>query len=311
MAGPAGATDPDIYVPTPVAGNPALKAAARAEVEPPGADATDAILLPATDPLVDKRLVFKRLRRVVLDPGHGGGNLGAVGFFGVREKVLTLEVARVVAAFIEKHSNLEVRLTRHGDADIALRERPRLANRWQGDALVSIHANASPNPEVHGVEAWFLKAETSRALSRELVARDEGLSDGKRHLKMPWSVEGIVAELNFARAHAQSQHLAIALRRAARRALPDVRFRGVYQARFAVLKEATMPAVVFEIGYLTHPDEGRALLLRERQLQIARTVLLALADLDARQVDVSGEPPPGSTAAKRLARPRSGTVATR
>ncbi len=221
-----------------------------------------------------------RVRHVVIDPGHGGDNLGAVGYHGVREKALTLEVALRVKAYIEHHSDVRVTLTRDRDVSLGLRERPRLANSWSADALISIHCNASFESRHEGIEIWFLNANASDEVSRELIAREEGLDDGRQELDLPWSVESIVADLGYAKAHKRSQDFAEGLRSGLRRARPRTRFRGIRQARFGVLKEAKMPAVVLEIGYLTHPKEGLDLLRDETQTAFARGILWGLIAFD-------------------------------
>lgn len=226
-------------------------------------------------------LHLAQVRRLVLDPGHGGDNLGALGTAGIREKALTLEAAQHIAAWIRKHSDVEVLLTREKDVGVELRQRPRLANDWQADALISVHANAHPEGEAQGMEVFFLAADASAEAAQQLVQREEGavVLPGA---KAAWSVGGIKADMALAAAHARAQAFALALGNALQSVRKKVRFRGVRQAPFGVLKEAQMPALVLELGYITHVDEGPALLDPVVHEQFAQAILQALQELDKR-----------------------------
>ena len=223
------------------------------------------------------------IRRIVLDPGHGGDNLGTVGVVGVREKALALDIARRIASYLRAHSNLEVLLTRDADVGIDLRRRPRMANELGGDAFISVHANAHEAGEAHGMEVFFLAADSAEEATRQLIETEEGIHPEDKTAALPWSVLGIVSDLGLTAAHARSEMLALSVADGLQRARPSARFRGVRQAPFGVLKEAKMPAIVLEVGYLTHPQEGRALLEPAVQTQFAQGILLGLVELDRPQ----------------------------
>ncbi len=235
---------------------------------------------PARDRLFPKPAELSHIQHIVIDPGHGGDNLGALGYHATQEKALTLEVSKFITAFIQRHSNVRVTMTRHVDRAIALRERPRQANALKADALISLHCNASPNPKIQGMEVWFLDANASAGVVHELVRREEGLPERGAAAVLPWTIGGILSEMRYAAAHRRSQLLAHALAKGLKRGRPGARFRGVRQAPFGVLKEALMAAVVLEIGYITHPKEGRALLEHQAHLELARGVLLGLVEMD-------------------------------
>jgi len=272
--------------PTPVAVRivpaPVRAAAMRpAGAATPGAPTLKAAPLP--DPFFPTPVHLNRIRRVVLDPGHGGENLGTVGVVGVREKALALDISLKIAAFLRAHSNVEVQLTREADVAIDLRKRPRIANDLGGDAFISVHANAHEGVEAHGMEVFFLAADAAEQATRRLIEAEEGIEPETKTAVLPWSVQGIVADLGLTAAHARSELLALAVADGLQRARPGVRFRGVRQAPFGVLKEARMPAIVLEVGYLTHPQEGRALLDPAVQNQFGQGILLGLAELDRPQ----------------------------
>lgn len=230
--------------------------------------------------LFPKPLHLQHVRRLILDPGHGGDNLGALGAAGVREKALTLEIARHVAQFIRQHSDADVQLTRETDVAIDLRQRPRKANELKGNAFISIHTNAHETGEATGMEVFFLSADASADSVRQLIEREEGIAPDLPTAMLPWSVSSIVAEMGHTVALNRSQDWAVALADGLQKVRPRARFRGVRQAPFGVLKEAQMPAVVLEVGYITQLAEARALLDERTHTQFGAAILLAMQALD-------------------------------
>lgn len=233
-----------------------------------------------------QRLQLRHVKRLVLDPGHGGSNLGTVGALGLREKVVCLTAAKNIAKWLRDNSNVDIVLTREDDRDIALRERPRMANQLAGDALISIHANAHDKTapgqvDAHGIEVFFLAADASAEANRALIEREEGIDPLAATAELPVSVRSIVDEMALATAHRRSQVFGAGLAQALERGIPTARFRGLRQAAFGVLKEARMPALVLELGYLTHPQEGPSLRDQAKHEQFARAILQALVVLDA------------------------------
>ena len=285
----------------PMLGLPMLGLAVAISVagQPLSADAADrpvvaTMLSQVPQEPAEKKYNLKHVRRVVLDPGHGGDNLGALGSAGIREKVLCLDVAKRAAAWLTAHSDVEVLLTRERDSAVELRQRPRLANDWRADALISIHANAHETGEASGMEVFFLAPEASAEATKLLVEREEGIRPADATAGLSWSVGGILSDLDLAAQHRRSEQLALALGEALKFTRPAARFRGVRQAPFGVLKEARMAAVVLEIGYLTHPVEAPELTNPATQDQFGRAMLRALIALD-KQLGVEaqrlGQPP--------------------
>lgn len=251
-----------------------------------------------------KRVMLKHVRRIVLDPGHGGDNLGALGSAGIREKELCLDVAKRIATWLTTHSDVEVLLTRERDVAVELRQRPRLANDWRADALVSVHANAHEAGEASGMEVFFLAADASAEAARALVEREEGIHAADATAGLAWSVGGILSDLELAAQHQRSEWLALALGEALKSARPAARFRGVRQAPFGVLKEARMAAVVLEIGYVTHPTEAPQLTDPAVQDQFGRAMLKALMALDKQMAAQAQAQRPAAPKGKRPARGR-------
>ena len=194
-----------------------------------------------------------QLRRVMLDPGHGGKDPGASAH-GVREKDVVLDIAQRLRQHLSARG-VEVLMTRDDDTFIALGERTRLANQRGADLFLSIHANASRNRNAHGVEAYYLreKADGSAwawAASGEFDAPVPAaeLGASSRTLK------AILWDLAHAEDRRESVELSMRLCRTLREEL-QARSRGVRGARFQVLRTAAMPAVLLEVGYLTNTAE--------------------------------------------------------
>ena len=211
---------------------------------------------------------------VVLDPGHGGDKEGALGPGGAREKDLALQIARRVAAHLRRRGD-RVILTRSGDVAVPLARRAALANAEHADLFVSIHLNAMPGPArqaTHGVETYFLSADASDASATAVAAREN--ADRLAGEPAPGrgdTVSAILQDLADTEALAESSRLAYALhdRLVAALAASD---RGVKQAPFYVLAGARMPAVLLELGFLSHAAEGRKLSAPAYQERVARAI---------------------------------------
>lgn len=204
------------------------------------------------------------LRTVVVDPGHGGHDVGAVGRLGILEKDVNLAVARELRRFLRRESDLEVVLTRERDEHVELADRAETANRESGDIFLSLHCNSWFNEGAHGLETYFLSP--ARSDWAKSVEAKENAAAGE-----PEDVEFIVWELVQNRFIASSSRLAETIQSEVTDdlGLPD---RGVRQAGFRVLVGAYMPAVLIELGFLSHPREERRLGERDYQRQLAASI---------------------------------------
>ncbi|MBK8165676.1 MAG: N-acetylmuramoyl-L-alanine amidase [bacterium] len=226
--------------------------------------------LTAGDPLpgLDSDAPLSRpLRTVVIDPGHGGGDTGAIGRQGTMEKDVNLAVARELKQYLEREGNLRVVLTRQRDESLDLDGRAEAANAADGDLFISLHCNSWFDEQAQGFETWFLSPAGSD-WARSVEAVENGSTAGGRE---PGDVEFIVWELVQNRYISESSRFAEFLQARASRALglPD---RGVRQAGFRVLVGAFMPAVLVELGFLSHADEERRLGDRGYQRLLARAI---------------------------------------
>ena len=192
--------------------------------------------------------------RIVIDAGHGGHDPGAQAR-GVVEAELVLDVALRVEKLLQKVPGVEVVLTRRTDEFIALQERTAIANREGADLFLSIHANASPSAQVHGIETYFLNFASN--LSAAAVAARENAASGQGMNALPDIVKAIALnnKLDESRDFAtQIQHTMVEHLRSSNKTIKDL---GVKQAPFVVLIGASMPSVLAEIGFLTNPQEAK------------------------------------------------------
>lgn len=199
----------------------------------------------------------REIRRVVLDPGHGGHDPGAVGPHGLREKDVTLDVAHRAAPLLAREVGVSTLLTRDVDAFVPLDERAARANAFNADLFISIHMNSSPDSAARGIMTFVL--DSSRDESEAQVAARENASTAAAAAELANSLSGIES----ASLRAASKLFADLLQRAAgaslRQLYPDVEDHGVQRAGFYVLAGATMPAVLFEGSFISNPVESRRL----------------------------------------------------
>jgi N-acetylmuramoyl-L-alanine amidase len=239
----------------------------------------------AAAPAAAQRSADAPRRLVVIDAGHGGVDPGARGPGGAREKDITLAVARRLAALLREDRSLEVRLTRDRDTLIALRDRPRMANRWRGEGgrgdrpalFLSIHANAHRSRAARGYETYFL-SEAKTEDARRVAAMENAAEQYEEPDSGPADELGfILADLrqNLYLRESSGWAELIQQRLGAVHPGPD---RGVKQAGFMVLNGAFMPAVLVELGFITHGAEERLLAHPERQQELARQLARAVAD---------------------------------
>lgn len=225
-----------------------------------------------------------RYRLIVIDPGHGGENEGAVGVGAIHEKYLTLELAYALRDALEaRYPQARVVLTRYWDREVGLQERTLWANAIEADVFVSLHYNAATHDRAVGYETYFLASEamaqTAEAGNRRKQAATVCQKQAFRALDRARVQGDLATRALLAPAHEQSQALATLVQGALARELSSVN-RGVKEANFAVLRGARMPAIVVESGFLTHPEEGLAVLAADHRAAVVRALVDALVAFD-------------------------------
>jgi N-acetylmuramoyl-L-alanine amidase len=190
--------------------------------------------------------------RVVIDPGHGGHDPGALGK-GLTEAELVLDVALRLEKRLSNEPGLEVTLTRRTNVYIPLEERTAIANRQNADLFISIHANASRNSAATGIETYYLSFASSPE-AEAVAARENSASEREMH-HLPDMIRAIALnnKLDESRDLAGMVQEAMATR--LRRTNKNLRSLGVKKAPFVVLIGAAMPSVLAEISFVTNPQE--------------------------------------------------------
>jgi N-acetylmuramoyl-L-alanine amidase len=194
-----------------------------------------------------------KIRRIVVDPGHGGKDPGAVGVKGTMEKDVALAIGTKLADKIRHELGIDVVMTRSTDVFIPLQERTSIANKVGADLFISIHANASPNRSTAGIESYYLNlAKTEKAA--QLAALENGTSLEKVSL-----LQAVLFDLMANYKLNDSAHLAEDVQKALCKKVSSryqgIRSLGVKQGPFFVLVGATMPSILVETAFLSNEME--------------------------------------------------------
>jgi N-acetylmuramoyl-L-alanine amidase len=212
------------------------------------------------------------IRTVVIDPGHGGAEVGAKGPGGTLEKDVTLAIGRKLRSALANGLGVQAFLTRDKDQELALDDRTAVANNYKADLFVSIHANASAARGARGSEVYFLSYQASDEESRRLASSEGGEI-------VPGTAAAGTSDLALILWDmAQAEHLeeSSALATRINEELAEVtgsQGRGIKQAPFRVLVGAGMPAVLVEIAFISNAEEEK--LLRSEDYQNKVTAALA------------------------------------
>ena len=215
---------------------------------------------------------------VVIDAGHGGIDVGAIGASEKYEKNLVLAYARELRAALNATGEFEAILTRSDDRYIALRERVRIADSLGGDIFLSLHADANPSRKVRGASVYTLSENASDKEATALAAR-ENRSDilaGIDLTEHTGTVSKILIDLSQRDAINSSQDYAEILVREFRAGEVQTLQRAKRSAGFAVLKSPNMPSVLVEIGHLSNPDEERYLHSKEGRKAVIEALVASL-----------------------------------
>ena len=202
------------------------------------------------------------IRTIVLDPGHGGKEVGAVGANGLMEKDLTLALCRRLADALSARTGARVILTRDDDSLVSLDQRTAIANQYKADLFLSVHLNSAVVKDAKGSETYFLSLEASDELARRAAETENASASaapaGSSDLKL------ILWDLAQQAYLDESSKFAQAIQEEMN-AATGVSNRGVKQAPFKVLIGATMPAALVEVGFISNPEEEAKLQSAEFQ----------------------------------------------
>lgn len=202
--------------------------------------------------------VLKGLRRIVIDPGHGGKDPGALGRRGTKEKFVVQDIARRLKKSLEK-KGIDIVMTRDSDKFVTLEKRTEIATQEKADLFVSVHANSSPVRRVSGVEVW-----SGRKLSD--VEKQEKPRQNNHHLffdklamkKNVPDVKNIVSDMLYGYKQEESRKLSSFVSKRLASKL-QARNRGAKQSGFFVLRNTLVPAILVEVGFLSNSREEKLL----------------------------------------------------
>ncbi|HLJ48880.1 MAG TPA: N-acetylmuramoyl-L-alanine amidase [Bryobacteraceae bacterium] len=199
------------------------------------------------------RALGLKIRRIVIDAGHGGHDAGSSGPGGMQEKDLVLDVAKRLGALIEQRMGSEVIYTRSDDTFVPLEQRTEIANRNKADLFLSIHANSSSLRTATGIETYYLNFTTSKT-ALEVAARENATSE-----KSIYDLQDLVQKIALKDKVDESREFASRIQSSLYSSTVHnaghARDRGVRKAPFIVLIGASMPSVLAEIGFISNPHD--------------------------------------------------------
>lgn len=213
---------------------------------------------------------------VVIDPGHGGKDPGAIGPHRTQEKDLTLAIARVLKNTLNQQPGIKAMLTRQGDYYIGLRERLKIARRYEADLFISIHADAFIQKDSYGVSVFALSERGATSEAVRWLAEKENYSElGGVNLKALDDASGMVRTvlLDLSQTATINSSLKIGkqvLNNLSR--MTKLHYRRVEQARFMVLKSPDIPSILIETGFISNPSEEQNLADFSYQKKLAMAI---------------------------------------
>ncbi|HQA04262.1 MAG TPA: N-acetylmuramoyl-L-alanine amidase [Thermodesulfovibrio thiophilus] len=213
-------------------------------------------------------------RTIVIDPGHGGKDPGAIGPTGLKEKDVVLDVALKVRELLKSDPQYDIVLTRDQDIFIPLNKRTEIANKINADLFISIHANASTNSYARGVETYLLNWTDDEEAIR-VAARENAISV-KKMKQLKGELGFMLASLEREAKRDDSVRLAGYIHNSMADELKNDFSRhnnGVKQALFYVLVGAQMPSCLLEISYISNPEEERLLDDESYRMKIAQSLV--------------------------------------
>ncbi|MHB2009357.1 MAG: N-acetylmuramoyl-L-alanine amidase [Acidobacteriaceae bacterium] len=222
------------------------------------------------------RVLGLRVRRIVIDAGHGGHDSGTIGPDGVEEKDIALDVALRLGHLLQQRLGAEVIYTRRTDRFVPLEERTAIANAAHADLFLSIHANSSSDPEVRGVETYFLNF-TASPDAMAVAGREN--ADSNRSV---YELSDLVRKITLSDKIDESREFAGDVQQQLYGGLlsgnPGMKNRGVKQAPFVVLIGAQMPSILAEISFLTNPEDAAELARPTYRERLAEALYRGVAE---------------------------------
>ena len=218
-----------------------------------------------------------KIKTIAIDAGHGGRDPGAIGKNGLREKNITLDIARRLAVLVKDRLGCNIVMTRDRDVFIPLEERPAIARMKGADLFVSIHINASPKRKTRGIETYVQSLTASDREAMATAARENAMST-KKLSELKSELDRIFADLTRDDKIEESLYLADAVQgslisslKPVNRHADDLKAK-VKRAFFYVLINTEMPSILAEVGFISNPDEEKLLRKESYRQSIAEAL---------------------------------------
>ena len=235
------------------------------------------------DPLFKKvypqrRIPITKIKKVVIDAGHGGTDPGSIGRRGLREKVANLDIAKRLSSLL-KSGGLEVVMTRSSDTSVSLERRVAIANNSGADLFISIHSNANRVRSLNGFEVYYVSPEVSDSKRALYSAQHEALDLNRNCFASSpsFNLKAILWDMIYTSDRAESLRLSQYVCRAIDRNL-NTKVLGVKGGPFYVLKGVHMPAILIEVGYLSNAQEERLIRNNYYREQLAEGIVQGVSN---------------------------------
>ena len=211
-----------------------------------------------------------KILKIVIDPGHGGKDPGAIGPNGEREKDITLAVGKMLARRLNS-KGLKVFMTREDDIFIPLDQRTAFANKKKVDLFISIHVNANENESLQGVETYFLNLTTDASSNK--VAERENVMVSKSMNDLQFIIRDLMLNARINESSRFASSIQNSIISSLEKSGYERKNNGVKQAPFYVLMGARMPSILIEMGFITNASECRLLQKKSHQETIVNGII--------------------------------------
>jgi N-acetylmuramoyl-L-alanine amidase len=212
------------------------------------------------------------VRRVVIDPGHGGKDYGAPGYIkGVHEKKVVLQIAKLLKKMLQEQVKCDVVMTRSSDRYLSLEERTAIANTQNADLFISIHTNASTDHRAHGIETYILNLATDDEAIR--VAAMENSTSARNISDLDSILQDLMTNAKVNESTRLGSYVQQAVSSRLKANYKDIRNKGIKQAPFYVLLGADMPSILVETSFISNPQECKRLVSKSYQKQIVQGII--------------------------------------
>jgi len=215
------------------------------------------------------------VRRIVIDPGHGGRDYGAPGYYkGVHEKKVILQIGKRLAKKIQAELHCEVILTRSRDKFLTLEERTAIANTQNADLFISLHANSSRDRRAYGIETYFLNLATDNEAI--LVAARENATSTKNISDLQTILNDLMQNAKINESSRLAAHVQESMYKYMKKKYQSIKHKGVKQAPFYVLLGAQMPAILIETSFISNKRECNRLISPKYQDHLCEAIIIGV-----------------------------------